>query len=232
MTPVSSRLSRIPASARWSVVLLVVVVALIVAIWPRGGGGSPLDAGGTAQSAGPIPGATASVSPDDLAAARSRAALAPCPVGTGAAPASSVLRGVTVPCLGAPGEVDLGAATAGRPMLVNFWAPWCLPCRRELPTIESFARRAGSSMTVLAVQAKEGSENPVLALALLTEIGVRLPSVVDSDARVAAALGIPRVFPVSVLVRADGTVAKVLPTVFEGEQDVADAVARDLGVRV
>ncbi|MBE7160163.1 MAG: TlpA family protein disulfide reductase, partial [Williamsia herbipolensis] len=44
--------------------------------------------------------------------------------------------------------------------------------------------------------------------------------------------GIPRVFPVSVLVRADGTVAKVLPTVFEGEQDVADAVARDLGVRV
>ena len=232
MTPVSSRLSRIPASARWSVVLLVVVVALIVAIWPRGGGGSSLDAGGTAQSAGPIPGATASVSPDDLAAARSRAALAPCPVGTGAAPASSVLRGVTVPCLGAPGEVDLGAATAGRPMLVNFWAPWCLPCRRELPTIESFARRAGSSMTVLAVQAKEGSENPVLALALLTEIGVRLPSVVDSDARVAAALGIPRVFPVSVLVRADGTVAKVLPTVFEGEQDVADAVARDLGVRV
>ncbi|MFD0841632.1 TlpA family protein disulfide reductase [Williamsia serinedens] len=228
----SSRLSRIPASARWSVVLLVVVVALIVAIWPRGGGGSSLDAGGTAQSAGPIPGATASVSPDDLAAARSRAALAPCPVGTGAAPASSVLRGVTAPCLGAPGEVDLGAATAGRPMLVNFWAPWCLPCRRELPTIESFARRAGSSMTVLAVQAKEGSENPVLALALLTEIGVRLPSVVDSDARVAAALGIPRVFPVSVLVRADGTVAKVLPTVFEGEQDVADAVARDLGVRV
>ena len=213
-------------------VLLVVVVALIVAIWPRGGGGSSLDAGGTAQSAGPIPGATASVSPDDLAAARSRAALAPCPVGTGAAPASSVLRGVTVPCLGAPGEVALGAATAGRPMLVNFWAPWCLPCRRELPTIESFARRAGSSMTVLAVQAKEGSENPVLALALLTEIGVRLPSVVDSDARVAAALGIPRVFPVSVLVRADGTVAKVLPTVFEGEQDVADAVARDLGVRV
>ncbi len=232
MTPVSSRLSRIPASARWSVVLLVVVVALIVAIWPRGGGGSSLDAGGTAQSAGPIPGATASVSPDDLAAARSRAALAPCPVGTGAAPVSSVLRGVTVPCLGAPGEVDLGAATAGKPMLVNFWAPWCLPCRRELPTIEAFARRAGSSMTVLAVQAKEGSENPVLALALLSEIDVRLPSVVDSNARVAAALGIPRVFPVSVLVRADGTVAKVLPTVFEGEQDVADAVARDLGVRV
>ena len=232
MSPVSSRLSRIPASARWSVVLLVVVVALIVAIWPRGGGGGSLDAGGTAQSAGPIPGATASVSPDDLSAARSRAALAPCPVGTGAAPASSVLRGVTVPCLGAPGEVDLGAATAGKPMLVNFWAPWCLPCRRELPTIEAFAQRAGSSMTVLAVQAKEGSENPVLALALLSEIDVRLPSVVDSDARVAAALGIPRVFPVSVLVRADGTVAKVLPTVFEGEQDVADAVARDLGVRV
>lgn len=227
-----SRLSRIPTSARWSAVLLVVVVALIVAIWPRGGSPTSLDANGSAPSAGPIPGATASVSPDDLAAARARAALAPCPSASGPAPASSVLRGVTVPCLGAAGEVDLGAATAGTPMLINFWAPWCLPCRRELPTVQSFAQRAGSAVTVLAVQAKEGSENPVLALALLGEIGVRLPSVVDSSARVAAALGIPRVFPVSVLVRADGSVAKVLPTVFENEQDIADAVSRDLGVRV
>ncbi|GAA2057118.1 TlpA family protein disulfide reductase [Williamsia deligens] len=227
-----NRLSRIPASARWGVVLLVVVVALIVAIWPRGGGDTVLDSGGSAQTAGPIPGATASVTPADLDEARSRAGLAPCPTATGPAPASSALRGVTVPCLGAPGDVDLGAATAGQPLLINFWAPWCLPCRRELPTVEAFANRARAAVDVLAVQAKEGSENPVLALGLLTEIGVRLPSVVDSQSRIAAALGIPRVYPVSVLVRADGTVAKVLPTVFTDEQSVADAVDRYLGVRV
>ncbi len=225
------RLSRVPASARWTIAALIVVIALIAAIWPRDSGSSAdgLGSGNPAASAGPIPGATASVSNDDLVAARDRAALAPCPTGTAPAPAASVLRGVTAPCLGGPGTVDLGSATAGTPVLINFWAPWCLPCRKELPSIADFARVAGDRVQVLAVQAKEGSENPVLALGLLSEIDVHLPSVVDTQSRIAAALGAPRAYPVSILVRADGTVAKVLPTVYADTQAVTDSVNQYLG---
>ena len=39
---------------------------------------------------------------------------------------------------------------------------------------------------------------------------------------VAAALGVPRAYPSTVLVRADGTVAAVLPRVFESPDEVAD----------
>lgn len=219
------------ASARWTVAALVVVLALIVAIWPRHSdtpepGPSGLSQGGSTS----VPGLQASVSDDDMAKARLQAALEPCPVPAGPAPAGSKLAGVTVPCLADGSQVDLGAATAGTPMLVNIWAHWCGPCRAELPVIDEYAQRAGDQVRVLTVQGKEGSENPFLSLNLLSEIGVHLPTVVDTDSRIAAALGVPRVYPATVLVRADGTVAAVLPTVFDSVDEVSAAVDKYLGV--
>ncbi len=32
----------------------------------------------------------------------------------------------------------------GRPLLVNFWAPWCPPCVEELPLIDGFFRQHGA----------------------------------------------------------------------------------------
>lgn len=56
-----------------------------------------------------------------------------------------------------------------------------------------------------------GAGNPYLVLKFLSELGVRLPATLDTNGKIAAALRAPRVFPSTVLVRADGTVAKVLP---------------------
>lgn len=40
------------------------------------------------------------------------------------------------PLLTLAGEpTDLGRIAAGRPLVVNLWAPWCLPCRRETPMV-------------------------------------------------------------------------------------------------
>lgn len=229
--PPARRPSRFPPAARWTVVFFVVIIALIVAIWPRGtdpaGTGLPDQAG-----ASDLPMATdAPADPAQLAQARTEAALAGCPqTGQPVAP-QSVLAGVTAPCLASGAPYDVGAGTAGMPMVINMWAVWCTPCRRELPVLDDYATRAQGRVTVLAVHAKEGANSPFLVLKYLAELGVRLPTVLDTEGAVAAALQAPRVFPSTIIVRPDGTVAKVLPQLFDTPDQFADAVAQYTGVR-
>jgi thiol-disulfide isomerase/thioredoxin len=43
----------------------------------------------------------------------------------------------------------------GRPVLINFWATWCIPCVTEMPLIQSAYQESQGEFTVLAVNADE-----------------------------------------------------------------------------
>ncbi|MFT4127921.1 MAG: TlpA disulfide reductase family protein, partial [Gordonia sp. (in: high G+C Gram-positive bacteria)] len=141
-----------------------------------------------------------------------------------------VLAGVAAPCLASGAAYDLGTGTAGKPLVINMWAVWCEPCRKELPVFADYAGRAGDAVTVLTVHAREGADSPVPVLRFLTDVGVHLPTVLDTDGAVAAAIGAPRVFPSTIVVRADGTVARIAPKVFTDAQQIADEVRAATGV--
>lgn len=202
------------AALRWVLVASVLVAAGTFALWPRDGQPQP----GSDQQASQRLAV-------DLGQLRQQAALAPCPTpSTPAAPASP-LAGVRVPCLGDGEPVDLGSALAGRPVLLNVWSHTCEPCREELPVLQRYASEPGA-VEVLGVQV-DGS--PQAGLALLTMLGVRLPSVSDPDATLRAALAAPRVLPLSYVVDRDGGVRMVNPpVVFRSPGEVGDTVRRYL----
>ncbi|MDI9918237.1 TlpA disulfide reductase family protein [Rhodococcus sp. IEGM 1379] len=215
------------SAARWSLVALALVAALVVAIWPRGGDDAPNVSSGSSTSAYRPP--TFTPSSESLGQLREQAGLAACPTPVAPAPAGAALTGITLACIADGSSVDLAAAVAGKPTLVNLWAYWCAPCAEELPHLQEFADRAGQSVNVLTVHSDPNQEN---ALTRLIDYSVRLPGVQDGDGKVRIALGAPPVLPVSVLIRPDGTVAKVLPQPFRSADEIAAATAQYLGVVV
>lgn len=85
-------------------------------------------------------------------------------------------------------------ALRGRPMLLNLWATWCGPCRREMPALEQLAKsRAG----LLAVVAIDQGEDATTARAFARRFGVTFPVVVDTTQQLGTLLhlaGLPSSF--------------------------------------
>ncbi|HEU4362224.1 MAG TPA: TlpA disulfide reductase family protein [Mycobacterium sp.] len=155
-----------------------------------------------------------------LSDARKQADLLPCPTGT-ADQGPSALRGVVVDCAADGNPVDAARVLAGRQVVLNLWAYWCAPCRAELPAMAEYQRRMGSAAMVVTVHQ---DENEAAALALLAQLGVRLPTLQDGSRRIAAALRVPNVMPATVLLAPDGSVARILPRAFASADEIAAAV--------
>lgn len=86
------------------------------------------------------------------------------------------------------------SALAGKVVLVNFWATWCPPCRKEMPDLEKLYRRFKSQgLLVLAIS----DEEPSRVKSFIAEHGYTYPVLIDSGRKVNSAYridGIPKNF--------------------------------------
>lgn len=184
-----SRRPRFGIGARWLVVAVVLVAAVVIAVWPRGD---------SAPSNAATP--TIDVQTPNVATVRAQAALHPCP----ATPASALttLTRATVHCAANGATVDFGSVLdPAAPTLVNVWAFWCEACKTELPVLDQYAATQGAVRVVtLMVQSPEAD-----GLQTLAGLHVHLPTVVDASGAVSKALKLPIGLPASYFVRPDGT---------------------------
>jgi len=79
----------------------------------------------------------------------------------------------------------------------------------------------GDAVTVVTVHQ---DENETAGLLRMAELGVRLPMLQDGRRSIAAALGVPNVMPVTVVLRRDGSVAQVIPRAFTNADEIGAAV--------
>lgn len=94
------------------------------------------------------------------------------------------------------------AAERGQPMVVNFWASWCLPCREEMPVLEATWREYGSQVLFVGINTQERSDTG--ATDLMNEFGLTYPNGKDERNRINidyGLFGLPETF----FIRADGT---------------------------
>jgi thiol-disulfide isomerase/thioredoxin len=111
------------------------------------------------------------------------------------------------PVLGDDGRISLDEYD-GEVVVLNFWASWCGPCRREQPELnQAAADLEDLGVSFLGVNVQDDSS--ANALAHEEEFAIPYPSIEDPAARFAGAFsGIgPRTLPSTVLIDREGRVA-------------------------
>lgn len=113
------------------------------------------------------------------------------------------------------------AALKGKPVLINFWATWCGPCRDELPLIkQEYLAHKDQGFQVVAIDF--GNQAPDTVRNFWHSLDLQPAPVLDPDGQASRAYGIElkNGLPVSVLVARDGTVNSYEP--FPLTQDFLD----------
>jgi cytochrome c biogenesis protein CcmG/thiol:disulfide interchange protein DsbE len=127
----------------------------------------------------------------------------------------------SLPALDGHGDVRL-ADFRGRPVIVNFWASWCNPCRQEFPLLQQALRdHRGERLAVIGVTFRDIPDD---SRNFVSQMKATWRQAVDDDQAVAKAYGV-RSIPLTFFVRADGTIAARVFG-FTSEAALADPLAK------
>jgi thiol-disulfide isomerase/thioredoxin len=124
----------------------------------------------------------------------------------------------------------------GKPVIINFWATWCPPCRFEMPALEAiYQKYKDKGLVVLGVNTGERVRDGGLAGrvgAYARQLGLTFPIVLDLTDSVANLYRL-RAYPTTYFVDASGKVTDMRRGAFINQADIERYLQgiRDRGIR-
>ncbi len=113
------------------------------------------------------------------------------------------VRGIAFDGFGTSEQTELDSLR-GKPIVINYWASWCLFCIEEMPAFQDVYERVSDRVEFLGVNIQD---NPTSAESLAKATGVRYPLVADPDGEAYKRLGGVSM-PTTLFVDAEGRIVE------------------------
>jgi thiol-disulfide isomerase/thioredoxin len=105
----------------------------------------------------------------------------------------------------------------GNVVLINFWATWCIPCRKEIPDLISInTELSGNGLTIIGISVDD-TEDIARVDMFIEDQEIPYINVLD-DGRIAEHIGSIRAVPTTLIIDRDGTVQETIVGVRTKEQ--------------
>lgn len=98
------------------------------------------------------------------------------------------------------------ADLSGKPVILNFWATWCPPCRSELPAFDKLYRQYGNEVSFMMIDLTDGYREIVEGVRkFISENGYTFPVYYDTEGSAAEAYNVSSI-PFTVAVGRNGNI--------------------------
>ncbi len=101
---------------------------------------------------------------------------------------------------GLNGDVQRLSNLKNKPVVVNFWATWCPPCKEEMPLLNQMAQEYSGNLVVLGINY---AENEAVVREFISTGNITFPILLDETGQVAN-LYFVRNYPTTFFIDADG----------------------------
>ncbi len=103
------------------------------------------------------------------------------------------------------GETFTLSELRGTPVVLNFWATWCPPCRAELPELQAASERLAGQVAIVGVNQAEA---PADVAAFAGRLGLSFPMPLDVNAQ-ASRLYAVRSLPTTFFIDRQGVIRRI-----------------------